>query len=486
MRPKIDISLGGGKYTSLGYRSAEVAAREGRSYSISSGEAMARYDRIKMVNQSRDFMVNNGIYKGMIERATNYIVSNGFILQSKAKDPETRNLIESLWRNFWRRPEIKNLLSGRKVEKMICRELLSVGDIGIIKVNNGKIQLIESEQITGKKGYTDDGIQRDSFGTPSSFSVGGYGVSGQIDRRTIRSYTPEQFLFITDPERPSSLRGVPPCQASFPMLHRINDVCDSEAIAWQLLARMAVSITREDGGQLGYNESKADPDLKDTDGKLSTRLTEIDYALIFHGQPGEKVEGIERNIPGQNFSQSLYMFLRLLGLPLGLPLEIILLDWTKSNYSQSRAVLEQAFQTFLGWQFMLEDFAMRPIFEWQIKRWVREGKIKNTLDIYEHDWIKPSFPWIDQQKEIEAWGQKMDRSLVTHQQACKSLNSDREDVVSAKENEVRDAINRAGKIKKDTGITVPWQIFCGLEVPSVSVKEPVDDEEKNKGNNTDE
>jgi capsid protein len=274
------------------------------------------------------------------------------------------------------------------------------------------------------------------------------------------------------------------------MLHRINDVCDSEAIAWQLLARIAVSVTRDKGKELGFAGSKQD--TAKTDDELAARLTELDYALIFHGNVGDEIKGIERNLPGKNFSESLVMFLRLLGLPLGLPLEIILLDWTKSNYSQSRAVLEQAFTSFIGRQYKIADFGMTPVYEWWLEEDIKNNEYKKfKLDaslIYDHDWIKPSFPWLDQLKEALAWCEKLDRGLATHQLACKSLNSDRDDINLAREAEIRGAIEIVKKIKTDTGIDVPWQHFCGLEVPggskSVVINEPPD-QNKNKKDDKD-
>ena len=135
---KIDIGkFGGGSYGSLGYRSASVANREGRSYTASSGSAHARYDRMQLINQSRDFIRNNPIYKGMIARATGYIVGTGFGLQVKTGDVTTNVKIERRWKRFWKRPEIRNILSGRKCEKMVCSELLTVGDTGILKTNKG-------------------------------------------------------------------------------------------------------------------------------------------------------------------------------------------------------------------------------------------------------------------------------------------------------------------------------------------------------------
>lgn len=461
---QIILSGNRGFYNQLGYHSATVASREGRTATQASGEAHAEYDRPKLINQSREFVRNNGIYRGMIERMTSYIIGNGFDLQLRTSDAGYNAAVEKKWNNFWRRPEIKSVMSGRRLERMVCRELLTVGDTGLIKTDTGKLQHIEAEQIVHKK-FT-DGIEKDKYGNPVNYFIAGYNKSGRVKTSEAQPYTPDNFLFLTEPDRPSSIRGVPPCQSCFPMLHRINDICDSEAIAWQLLARIAVSITRNKAGELAFNESSADPDASTTtdDKDLASRITQLDYALIFHGEPGDEIKGVEHNMPSGNFSQSLIMFLRLLGLPLGLPLEIILLDWTKSNYSQSRAVLEQCYQIFLGWQYLIEDFFLRPAFEWKLAQWIigKEVPIGKDTDVL-YEWGKPSFPWIDQLKEAQAYGAKIDRSFSTHAQVCRALDQDRGDVIRIREAEIREAIQIAQKIKADTGETVPWQIFAGME-----------------------
>jgi capsid protein len=266
-------------------------------------------------------------------------------------------------------------------------------------------------------------------------------------------------------------------QSAFPMLHRINDVCDSEAVSWQQLARYAVAILRQGGPQVGYLESAEDEDKSDDEGNdTTTRVTELDYALLFHGEPGEEVKGIEHNIPGKDFPASIRMFLRLLGLPLGLPLEIILLDWTGSNYSQSRAVLEQAFETFQTYQDVLEEQFYTPVLNWKLDHWsaeigpralaeLRSGVRTDGTPTYE--WIRPTFPWLDQLKEAQAHAAKLDRTLTTHAHVCKSQKLDREDVLSTRQQEVEDAIQMAQTIeKKFPGSRVPWQIFAGLAAPT--------------------
>jgi len=453
-----------GTYTATGYHSVRVLARDGiAAGSAASGDAHLLYDRATLVNQSRKFLRDNAIYKGIVERFTAYTVGNGFTLDAKTGDAEVDLTLERLWKDWMRRADIREVLTASRLQRMLAKELAVAGDLGIIMVDNGQLQLVESEQISGPSNRCNDGIARDKINKPTQYFVTGYGRHGRRRLADAKPYTPDSFIFLTDPERPSAVRTAPPTQSAFPMLHRINDVCDSEAIAWQLLARLALSVQRDFGPEDAYNTSTADDTAGDD--QWDQRVTEMGYALIFHCRPGEKIEGVNRNLPGKDFGQSITMFLRLLGLPLGLPLEIVLLDWTKSNYSQSRAVLQQAYQTFLGWQELLEDKFYDRVYRWKVGQWIRDGLVLDRPESYAHQWIKPSFPWIDQVKEAQAWGLSVDRGFTTHGAVCKSQGTERQAVVDAREKEIRDAIARARAIAGETGVEVPWQILAGMMPP---------------------
>ena len=479
---KIIFEGGHGYYGSLGYRSARTATAEGRSYIAYPGSAHNERDRKKLINQSRDLFANNPIYEGMIERMVSFIIGDGYELQLTGTSKSNIAKIEKLWRDWVTDPEIRGVLKGAEVPKMIMRELFVAGDTLALKTDKGLIQLFEAEQIDGDAKFYPNGIKKDKYGRPIMFSLCPW-KTYSVDTRNARPVPLKDVLFLTNPKRPSAIRGVPACQSAFPMLHRINDVCDSEAIAWQLLSRIAVSIEREQGTQLGYTESKEDPNksAESLEGDMATRVSELDYALMFQAQPGEKVSGIERNIPGKDFTASLRMFLRLLGLPLGCPLELVLLDWTQSNYSQSRAVLEQAYENFSALQKKMKECFYQPLFEWKLEGWRRDLSIADGSKL-EAGWITPTFPWLDLLKEVQAWAEKVEKGFATHAQVCKSLKTDRAEVVEHREAEVMDAIERVQRIEEKTGEKVPWQIFAGLEPPKSSAKmaeqEPEDKEDK--------
>lgn len=461
--------LKGGEYTALGFRAAQVERESGRPQpSGGSADFHARYDRDLLVRQSQQFDRDNGIYQGVLNRGIDNILGSGFSLQARTLSPRANAAIESAWKEYTWRPEVRGLMSWWQTERTTLRRLMVDGDVGAILTDRGLIQPVVSERIRSGKSEVggnriEQGVELDPLGAPLAFHVGNYNRAGFIGGQS-RRYPAESFIFIANLTCFTQTRGLPALLTNFPMFHRVNDICDSEAVAWQLLSRLALTVLKKDGAKVAHQLSDDPATASSASAKdLATRIQDFDYGMIFHGEPGEEIKGIDRNIPGPNFTASITMFLRLLGLPLGLPLELILLDWSRTNYSSARAALEQAFRMFTCWQRLLIERWHRPIYLWKLRQWIAEGRVPNRADITEHEWITPSFPWIDQLKEAQAWGERIDRGLTTLGEACKALNRDRGEWLVARKREVEEAIEVADELNaKYPGANVSWHMFAGM------------------------
>lgn len=461
-------------YSATGfYKSASIASTDGISWVTANADYAMNIDRQTMIEISRHFYRNNPIYNGIIDRAASAIVGEGFGLQMRSASESYNEKVESLWKEWLERPEVRGINTGRVVSRMVCTEMLLTGGALLLKLDSGLLQQIEIEQCRGKTMMT-DGIIKDSVGKPLKFRVFPYSSTGQIDLGKEQQIAAENVLFVANRDRPSATHGVPSLQSTFANLHRINDTCDSEAIAWQAQSRIAL-IETQDPSQGNYGSSIPNPNAPD--GSMATRVTNMGYAMIFRSALGATLTAMERKIPGQSFPDTLRMFLRLLGLPLGMPLEWILLDWTQSNFSQSKAVNSQAYKTkFADLQGLMEGDYYRPMLPWKVDQWVREGRLQaRAKDGYKHEWIKPTPPWLNELEEAKAQGEKMDRTFTTHAAVCKGLQTERSEICDIRETEIRDAIARAQRIEADTKVKVPWEIFAGLKIQPGQFQKPEPD-----------
>lgn len=454
----------------LGYKARRQARSEGRSYSTASGDWHQRYDFAGNRDESRAYYMDNALFRGVIDRAVDNAIRRGFSLQIKTEDEKFNALAEALRAETWRAPEIRGNLSGLQVEKLVCREVMVAGDIGRLFMEEGReraqFQLVESERITDGRGGT--GVTVDRIGRPQNFQVAEYSALGLVNGGQAENYGPEVFALIANPERISQTRGTPALVSAFPFINRIEDTCESEALAMQVLSRLAFSVCDDEATRSAYNTSRADPNAQDTTDQLdwAQRIHDVGSAIVFHGPRGSKVEGIARNIPSDMFVPAVRMFLRIMGLPLGLPLELVLLDWSQTSYSSAQAALEQAYTVFVGWQCILQDLFYEPVLNWQLDQWMADRRLPPYPGggaAVKRSWTPPPFMWFDQLKTAQSWGVKMDRGLVTHGEACKSAGRDRGELNDDRQAEFDDAMRRAAQLEeKYPGVKVDWRLFCGL------------------------
>jgi capsid protein len=204
-------------------------------------------------------------------------------------------------------------------------------------------------------------------------------------------------------------------------------------------------------------------DDKAEDSDLAAKVSYLPGATVISGQPGDEFNSIKTEVPGLAFTENVLLYLRLIGIPLGLPIEIVLNDWSKTNYTSGRGALMQAFRKFLSLQETHESSFLRPWYKWKIQLAIEDGILPDRPDIYAHSWNWPTFPWIDELKEAEAWQKKITGGLATHSEALGSLGLDRSEYLVKADKEVREAIKIAQSIEKDTKEKVDWRMFAGRE-----------------------
>ena len=471
----------------IGYKSAHVA-RTGGSNIPQGGSAdrHLRTDLELLRRQSAEYDRNNLIYESVVSRFVDMVLGPcGFKLRVMTGSRKRDTAIEKAWKEFCKAPEISGRFSFQALERLALRAVINDGDIGVHLTNVGKFEYIEAERIWSPFSQVpsssdgpriEQGVELDQFNKHLSYRVVNRGLFGDVISGEPRTIKAKDFVFPAYRKRISQTRGVPVLVSAFPMIERINDVCDSEAVAYQLLTKMAFAVKREGGPEMAYANSNKDLDGRDPAGgdvnsaDMADRFQDVEEGIIFHCEPGESIEGIDRNIPGPDFSATIRMFLRLMGLPLGLPLEVMLLDYSQTNYSSARASLEQAYRAFIGWQAFLKREHHSKLFSWWLSLQVAAGKFPDRETTFKHEWDAPEFPWIDPLQEAEAWGMRIDRGLATQASALSSISVDRADWLEQRVIEVDEAIVEAKKLndkyEKDdgTGPQVDWRMFAGVEV----------------------
>ncbi len=360
----------------------------------------------KLREMGRDYDRNSGMVSGMLDRWSGHVVGPELVFE-----PATRN-------NGWNKEakawftdhmgpdsDARGMVTLRDNLAMTLRSVGTDGDQ--LKIFLGKtfsIQTIEAHQIATPfdRRSTErivNGVRLNAQGAATGFWVSKDAHNGFIarkeDARLIRT---RDTLWPAYRKRPSATRGLPVMASSLSNYDRLDAYIDNEMLAAQIDACLTFWISRTQDfadGQLGPGETEQV--VGASDGTSTTeKLQSVKPGAIFDLQGDESVNQFGGNRPGKQFEPFIVTGMRMFGAAMGLPLELLLLDYSRTNYSSARAAILEAHEsTFRKWQQWTNDYLAVPIY----RRWIFQAMAKEELPFNPEwqnvKWFWPVSPYID-------------------------------------------------------------------------------------------
>jgi len=175
-------------FSSASYRAARHT-RLGRGRPI---DASADYhleharDRRDMVDRARQIERDNALADGLLTRSVENVVGTGIKPQARTADSDWNDRAERLFDAWALEADIRGMDSFWELQALAYRSMIRDGDVGCIKLRNGQIQMVESDQIAAPLGKEltrnhVDGIDVDLMGKPIAYYI----VSPEPDRTFI-------------------------------------------------------------------------------------------------------------------------------------------------------------------------------------------------------------------------------------------------------------------------------------------------------------
>jgi len=150
---------------------------------------------------------------------------------------------------------------------------------------------------------------------------------------------------------------------------------------------------------------------------------------------------VEPKSPGDGFAPFLEGMARMLGLPGGLPYEMVFKDFSKTNYSSARASLLEARRMFMFWRSWLARRFCQPIWELVLEEAYYRGMFEAPkFPECKHEycramWIGGGWGWVDPVKEIKASKMAIDYGLSTLAKETAAQGDDWEETVEQRKRE---------------------------------------------------
>lgn len=151
--------------------------------------------------------------------------------------------------------------------------------------------------------------------------------------------------------------------------------------------------------------------------------------------PGDKLTPFAPARPSAQFPAFVETVMRLIGNAMGMPYELVLKDFSKTNYSSARAALLEAWRFFYSRRSWLSTYWAQPIYELWLEEAVNAGLI-DAPDFYANKeyysrakWIGPGRGWVDPVKEAQAAVLRIGNYISTLEIECAEQGLDWQEVL---------------------------------------------------------
>lgn len=474
----------------------------------------------RITSRSRDLARNHGIADSARQTQLDNIVGTGLRLSAKPQwkllkgrdrkwAEEWGNGVEALFQEWWGSTacDAANSLTGDSLTAQVWNSRFLNGEACALPLwlpRPGarfatRLQLVEPDRLSNPndRPNTDrlrGGVEIDEYGAPQGywfrrahpgdvyFQAGQ--LASQFDRNVwerVPAYTSwgrKRVIHAHDKDRIGQSRGIPALTAVMRPFKVLGDYTNSELKAAAANALVAIvlesNLTQESIVELlGGN-----PDALKTyqEGLAQRKASAINFqgAQILPIPLGDKATSFAPARPAAAFDPFVTMFLRHIAAGLHMPYELLLKDFSKTNYSSARAALLEAWRFFRGRRKWLATYFLTAVYCLFLEEAVMQGLV-DAPDFYENYgaytrcfWIGDGRGWIDPLKEAQAADLRMSKNLSTLEAECAEQGLDWEEVLEQRARELL----RQQELENEYGIKFP---------AAGTAKYPLDDKDEVPG-----
>ena len=460
------------------HQGASTADRETASWLPSFGSADADLlDDLPMLRaRNRDLAINNGIASGAIQTITDNVVGTGFRLSAKpdyralGRDTDWAddwsNQVEALWRGWSERTDCDagRTLNFAGLTQLVFRSGMLNGEALVLPMwlpGQGTFstcfQVIEADRLATPPHRTDGkcmraGIEVNAYGAPLAYWIKkthpGDSFSWKAaadDWRRIPTLTPwgrKRVLHIHDKERTGQSRGKPLFSAVMKQFRMLDKYQSSELQAAVINAMIAafVETPLDQDSMVELFGGDTDQYLADRNAYIKNRVR-LKGGAVMPLYPGDKISSFSPNRPSDKFAPFVDAMNRHVAASLNMPYELLLKDFSQTNYSSARAALLEAWRFFNGRRKWLSDHWAQPVYELWLEEAIDAGLVDAPgFDEYRSAyarafWIGPGRGWVDPVKEAKAAQIRMDIGVSTLERECAEQGLDWEEVLEQRARE---------------------------------------------------
>lgn len=452
------------------YRGAEKNRLRGDWKALNgSADADLLPDLPTLRQRSRDLNRNDAHASAITGTVVANVVGTGLKPQSRP-DREALGITEQQTTEFsreaeraWRRwvptADSQNRMDFYEIQALIKRQIIENGEVFVLPLMiKGDIsrryrlalEVIEADRVEtppGHRGHANirDGIELGERGEPIAYWIRrrhpgdiilgqvGTGQQEWVRYAAVNKAGRKNVLHLYAVKRPGQTRGEPFFAPVLSAFKDLGDFMEAEIVAARVAACFTAFVTKSDP------EAAFQGAATDASGQ---RLEGMEPGMIQYLGTGESITFGDPKRPSGAFEPFVLAVLRSIGASLGLPLELVLKDFSRTNYSSARAAILEARRFFKCDQMWLAQRLCQPCWEWLMEEaWLREDLPAVDLfgeqreDWLRASWIAPGWGWVDPVKEVNSSTLAIEGGLSTLADECAAQGRDWEEVMTQQKRE---------------------------------------------------
>lgn len=458
-------------------------------------------DYFLMVERARHIDREDVFAGAAVNRLVNNVLQGGFMLTPASESDLVNDYITARWKDFAESEsecDYQREHSFAQLARFVLRDVIVAGDILALPLSTGQIQTVENHRLKTPLAVPDDKGSMTVFGveldggrrrvaywlTEDDIELTRF-VSHDASRRVpaYDRFGNRQVLHIVHPKRVTETRGITkfaPVHSSCAMhddIHFAKLVQQQSVSCWTMVRERMPGFEYPSGVQEGFR-TEVDPGIPGQ----TRQMRDLSAGMMYTGYPGETLKSFASNVPNPTYFDHARQIQQLIAINLELPLVLVLLDASETNYSGWRGALEQAKIAFRQFQSWFAGEFHGPLFRWKMRQWsdprspLRDPFLvtarQRGFNVFAHEWVYPTWDTTEPLKDSTDRLLRTSNNLASlrrvHAEVGQNYADEIEDIIADRAMAIELAIQKADELNArypNNPHPVTWMQCAGSAMP---------------------
>ena len=405
---------------------------------------------LHMLERARHYHRNDAVVGQGVRRLVANVVQEGFTLDVSTGDKGLDSELKNRWTTWSENPDLchsEGEYTWSQIEQLGLVSTIVDGDIFALPLRTGELQLVEAHRVRtprSTKRNVVHGVLMDNRARRQEYWITKEDLDpsravakvSDIKAYPARDAHGERLVnHLYMPQRASQRRGVTAIAPISDAVGMHDDIQFATLVKAQMAALIAILHERGPDWVPSGDQQKG-PRTTDDQGGYTRTIEGLNAGLEIFSDRDEKLSAFSAQIPSPEFFPHATMILTFIAVNLDLPVAVLMLDPSNTNFSGWRGAIDQARMRFKQIQKWYSNALHSRTYQWKVRQWMEDDAAINAasgrsgVEIFGHRWNLPAFAYIEPKKDAEADLIQMDNNLNSPRRIQASRGREYDEVIS--------------------------------------------------------